>query len=82
MAPHGQEELRYLMNKTESYRLHLETLVTVRKGYVDFDEAFRLWKAGKSTARNWCAGLDASMALFGEATANGTANNGEVCRGD
>jgi hypothetical protein len=67
VAPHGQEELRYLMNKTESYRMHLQTLVTVRKGYIEFDEAFRLWKAGSIDRAELVRRLDASMALFDQA---------------
>jgi hypothetical protein len=64
VAPHGQEELRYLMNKTESYRLHLETLITIRKGYIEFDDAFRLWKAGEINRAELVRRLDASVVLF------------------
>lgn len=67
VAPHGQEELRYLMNKTESYRMHLETLITVRKAYVEFDEAFDLWNAQKLDRAEFVRRLDASLALFDEA---------------
>lgn len=71
VAPHGQEELRYLMNKTESYRLHLETLITVRKAYIALDEAFRLWNSGKVDRAEFARRLDASLALFGEAKRRG-----------
>jgi hypothetical protein len=67
VAPHGQEELRYLMNKTESYRMHLETLITVRKAYIAFDEAFRMWDAKTIDRAELVRRLDASMALFSEA---------------
>jgi hypothetical protein len=67
VAPHGQEELHYLMNKTESYRLLLLTLVTARQGYAEFDEAFRLWNAQKIDRAEFVRRLDASMVLFSEA---------------
>jgi hypothetical protein len=67
VAPHGQDEIRYLMNKTESYRMHLETLVTVRKAYVEFDEAFSLWNARKVDHAEFVRRLDGSLALFEEA---------------
>jgi hypothetical protein len=67
VAPHGQEELRYLMNKTESYRMHLQTLVTVRKGYIEFDEAFRLWNARSIDRAELVRRLDASITLFDQA---------------
>ena len=82
VASHGQEELHYLMNKTESYRMHLETLVTVRKAYIAFDEAFRLWKAGTIDRAELVRRLDDSMVMFDEAKADGAANDGEVCRSD
>jgi len=67
VAPHGQEELHYLMNKAESYRLHLQTLITVRKAYIEFGEAFQLWKAGEIDRAELVRRLDASMVLFDEA---------------
>jgi hypothetical protein len=55
------------MNKTESYRLLLETLTTVRKAYVELGEAFRLWKAGTIDRAELVRRLDASLVLFDEA---------------
>ena len=72
-APHGREELRYLMNKTESYRMLLETLTTVRKAYIAFDEAFRLWDAKTVDRAELVRRLDASMALFSEGRRMGRA---------
>ena len=63
--------IHYLMNKTESYRMHLETLITVRKAYVEFGEAFQLWNAGKIDRAELVRRLDASMALFDEASRMG-----------
>jgi hypothetical protein len=67
VAPHGQEELHYLMNKTESYRMHFQTLMTVRKAYIGFDEAFRLFKEGAIDRAELVHRLDACMLLFDEA---------------
>jgi hypothetical protein len=67
VAPHGQEELRYLMNKTESYRMLLETEITVRKAYIAFAEAFRLWDAKQIDRGELVRRLDASLALFSQA---------------
>jgi hypothetical protein len=71
VAPHGQEELRYLENKTESYRLHLETLAAVRKAYIAFDEAFRMWKGKSITRAELVERLDASLAMFSDARRKG-----------
>jgi hypothetical protein len=67
VAPHGQEELRYLMNKTESYRLLFETLIAARRAYVGLDDAFRLWKAKAIDRAELVRRLDASLALFSQA---------------
>ena len=67
VAPHGQEELRYLMNKTESYRMHLQTMMTARQAYIEFDEAFRLWNARTIDRAELVRRLDASMTLFDQA---------------
>jgi hypothetical protein len=71
VASHGQEELYYLMNKTESYRMHLQTMVTVRKGYIEFGEAFQAWKAGTIDRAELVRRLDDSMLLFDEAARMG-----------
>ena len=67
VAPHGQEELRYLENKAESYRMHLETLAAVRKAYIAFDEAFGMWKGKSITRAELVQRLDASLAMFSDA---------------
>jgi hypothetical protein len=41
VAPQGQYELRYMINRTQSYRDYIESLVMVRKSYMAFDKAFR-----------------------------------------
>ena len=42
VAPQGEHELRYLINRTEVFRDSLLALNTFRRGMVSFDEAFRL----------------------------------------
>jgi hypothetical protein len=67
VAPHGLEELHYLINKTESYRLHLQTMMTARQAYVEFGEAFQMWNAKAIDRAELVRRLDASMVLFDEA---------------
>jgi len=42
VAPQGEHELDYLINRTEVFRDCLAALNTFRRGMVNFDEAFRL----------------------------------------
>jgi hypothetical protein len=65
VAPHGQEELHYLMNKTESYRMHLETLITVRKAYIDYGSAFR--QRSSLSREEFVRRLDGSLEMFRKA---------------
>lgn len=39
-APSGRYELQYMMNRTESYRDYLKSLITIRTAYLSFDNAF------------------------------------------
>ena len=39
-AAQGQYELRYLMNRTESYRDYIQSLIIMRQAYVTFYDAF------------------------------------------
>jgi hypothetical protein len=66
VSPGAREELNYIRNKTESYALLLDTLVEARRGYVAFEEAFRLYKANAERSE-LVRRLDVSMALFTEA---------------
>ncbi|MCC7236643.1 MAG: hypothetical protein IT163_15125 [Bryobacterales bacterium] len=66
VSPQGREELNYLKNKTESYALLLETLVTARQGYIAFDNAFRLRKEPAGPA--FVHRLDESLRLFTQAS--------------
>lgn len=40
VAPSGRYELQYMMNRTESYRDYLKSLITIRTAYLSFDSAF------------------------------------------
>jgi hypothetical protein len=42
VAPHGESELRYLINRTEVFRDSLKALNTFRRGMIAFDQAFRV----------------------------------------
>ena len=41
VAPQGDYELRYMINRTQSYRDYIAALVTMRKAYLTFDNAFQ-----------------------------------------
>ncbi|HUZ45264.1 MAG TPA: alpha-glucuronidase family glycosyl hydrolase [Terriglobia bacterium] len=41
VAPRGRYELQYLINRTESYRDYMQSLITIRKATLDFDAAFQ-----------------------------------------
>jgi hypothetical protein len=41
VAPQGKYELGYMINRTESYRDYIQSLITIRRAYLDFDQAFR-----------------------------------------
>jgi hypothetical protein len=64
VAPQGREEWAYLHNKTEAYILFHQTLITARRAYIAYDEAFRLRKEDYA---EFLKRLDASMVLFSEA---------------
>jgi hypothetical protein len=41
VAPQGQNEFRYLVNRTTFYRDYMQSIITIRRAYLQFDEAFR-----------------------------------------
>ena len=41
VAPQGEYELRYLINRTQSYRDYIAALITMRKAYLAFHQAFK-----------------------------------------
>ncbi|MBI3666685.1 MAG: hypothetical protein HY236_10765, partial [Acidobacteria bacterium] len=64
-APHGREELRYLQNKAESYKMLFQTLIALRNAYIDLDAAFRL--RGTVDRVEFVRRLDAAMEEFRQA---------------
>ena len=47
-SPGGQAYLSYLINRTEAYVMHLDTLIAWDQAYLDLDRAFRRWDEGLS----------------------------------
>jgi hypothetical protein len=41
VAPYGQYEFKYLVNRTEFYRDYMQSIITIRQAYLRLDEAFR-----------------------------------------
>ncbi len=50
-APRSQPYLAFLINRTEAYILHLETIVAWQQAYIDFDSAFQLKGEGRRPGR-------------------------------
>ena len=63
-APGSRAELDYLRNKTEAYAMHLATLVTLQKAYLEFDAAFR---ARSANPQEFMQKLDHSAQMFHQA---------------
>jgi len=62
VAPRGRYELQYLINRTESYRDYMQSLITIRKAYLDFDTAFQ--QRSKGSRDQFVSRLDASLHEF------------------
>jgi hypothetical protein len=41
VAPQGKYQLDYMINRTESYRDYIQSLITMRRASLDFDRAFK-----------------------------------------
>jgi hypothetical protein len=54
--------LRYLMNRTESYRDYLQSLIMMRKAYITFYDAFET--RDRVSREQFLQGLDKSMTEF------------------
>jgi hypothetical protein len=70
-APRGRYELRYMINRTESYRDFMQALVTVRKAYILFDRAFQ--EKPKLSHQDFINELEKSMNEFKAAKAQAEA---------
>ncbi len=62
-APGSAAYLDYLIDHTQAYILHLQTLVTWEQAYIDLDGAFQAKAAGASR-QDFIKRLDASLAQF------------------
>jgi hypothetical protein len=74
-APQSKDRLGYMINRTQAYILHLQTLIAWQQAYIDLDTAFANKPHGMSD--QFVRDLDASLARFTEAheKALATANN-------
>lgn len=71
-APRSQQYLAFLINRTDSYILHLETLIEWNQAYIDFDSAFQLKDQGAEQAV-FVRQLDESLGRFHDAQAKAKA---------
>ena len=65
VAPQGEYELRYMINRTRSYRDYIAALVTMRKAYLAFDKAFQ--KRSKVSHEQFVGELTRALEEFSEA---------------
>jgi len=66
VAPQGEYELRYMINRTESYRDYIAALVTMRKAYGVFDKAFK--DRSRVSREEFVAELSTAVHQFNEAS--------------
>ena len=62
VAAQGQYELHYLMNRTESYRDYIQSLIILRQAYITFYDAFD--NKDHVSHEAFVASLDKSMEQF------------------
>jgi len=65
VVPQGDYELRYMINRTQSYRDYVAALVAVRKAYLAFDKAFQ--GRNKASHEQFVAELTKALEGFSEA---------------
>lgn len=73
VAPQSQAYLSYLTNRTQSYILHLQTLITWNQAYIDLDTAFQTEAQEGSNSQDFLNRLDGSLKDFQEAQAEAKA---------
>ena len=62
VASQGKYELGYMINRTESYRDYIQSLITIRTAYLDFDQAFTT--RPQVPYEQFVANLDRSLGEF------------------
>jgi hypothetical protein len=65
VAPQGEYELRYMINRTQSYRDYIASLVTLRKAFLAFDKAFH--DRPQLSHEQFVAALTSALDEFAEA---------------
>ena len=64
VAPGGTYHLNYMINRTESYREYIQSLITMRKAYIAFDKAFK--SKPQLSRKAFLLELERSLQLFDE----------------
>ncbi|MCL5005225.1 MAG: hypothetical protein M1404_01720 [Acidobacteria bacterium] len=64
-APRSQAYLAYLINRTQAYTMHLQTLVAWEQAYIDLDSAFQA-KAEGASQQDFVNRLDGDLKEFRE----------------
>jgi hypothetical protein len=62
VSPQSKERLAYLINRTQAYILHLQTLIAWQQAYIDLDATFANKPRGMS--KEFVSSLDANLAAF------------------
>ncbi|MGH9452813.1 MAG: hypothetical protein ACRD2O_02455, partial [Terriglobia bacterium] len=62
VAPRGQYELRYMINRTQSYRDYIQSLIAIRRAYLIFDNSFA--DKGTLSHREFVDHLEKSLSEF------------------
>jgi hypothetical protein len=65
-APGSKERLAYMINRTEAYILHLQTVIAWERAYIDLDAAFQVKPRGGNLTE-FVRRLDASLQEFADA---------------
>ncbi|MFN8008349.1 MAG: alpha-glucuronidase family glycosyl hydrolase [Terriglobia bacterium] len=62
VTPGGRFTLNYMINRTESYRGYIQSLITMRQAYVAFDRAFK--NKSQQPKKDFVLELENSLRLF------------------
>jgi uncharacterized protein YukE len=66
VAPQGEYELRYMINRTESFRDYMQSLVTLRQAFLLFDQAFQ--RQHSESHEQFVADLNKALEGFAQAS--------------
>jgi len=65
-APRSQAYLAYLVNRTQAYILHLQTLIAWNQAYIDLDSAFQAKAEGRVSLEDFVTRTDRCLKEFQE----------------